>query len=107
MSNTNVGEYGQTLRFNVLYDISAAVITLSFYPPNSDGVDKTVTEGVVVPNTPITVDGVTLNANEYAEYIIEQGLLSKTGKWRVRLTATFSNPDKNFKTDFKTLEVLA
>lgn len=84
-----LGEFGQKLRFNVKEDISSSTVSLVFAAPNTPEVTKTVLDGVVVPATDLQVTEAgsvkTYFANQYVEYAIEDGLISKVGKWRVRL----------------------
>lgn len=86
-----LGEFGQKLRFNVKEDISSSTVTLVFAAPNTPEITKTVVDGITVPATNLEVleGGIskTYLANQYAEYTIEDGLINKTGKWRVRIIA--------------------
>ena len=60
-----------------------------------------------VPNVNVTVDGVTLLANEYAEYTtLKVEDLDYIGRWRMKLKATFSSTDIR-QTNYQKFRVLA
>lgn len=91
MTDINKGEIGQPLRVNLGEDISAATSAIIFAQPEV-GTVKEFT--ATVPAVPVTVDGVTLNANEYAEYTtLSKEDLDYVGRWRMKLKATFSSTD--------------
>lgn len=106
-NSANVDEFGQTLRINVGEDISAATVSMEFNPPNTINFIKTAADGVTVPTSSIIIDAdTTYNANEYAEYPFEEGVLNIQGTWKVRLIAEFTGPSKRIKTDFLEFTVL-
>lgn len=91
MSGLNKGEIGQPLRINVGEDISAATSAVIIAQPEV-GTIKEFT--ATIPATPVTVDNVTLNANEYAEYTtLTTEDLDYVGRWRMKLKLTFSASD--------------
>ena len=104
MTGLNKGEIGQPLRINLGENISAATETLIQAQPEV-GVLKEFT--AVVPNVNVTVDGVTLLANEYAEYTtLNEDDLNYIGRWRMKLKATFSSTDIR-QTNYQKFRVLA
>lgn len=91
MSTLNTGEIGQPLRINLGEDISAATSVIIYAQPE---VGETKEFIATVPNVPVTVDGVTLNADEYAEYTTTSAKdLPYAGRWRMKLKATFASDD--------------
>lgn len=91
MSGLNKGEIGQPLRVNIGEDISLATTSTILAEPEI-GITKEFV--ATVPDVPVAVDGVTLNANEYAEYITtSKEDLDYTGRWRMKLKAEFSSSD--------------
>ena len=91
MSGLNKGEIGQPLRVNIAQDISAATSAIILAEPEIGTVKEFV---ATVPNASVTVNGVTLEANEYAEYFTtSEEDLDFTGRWRMKLKATFSATD--------------
>ena len=91
MTDLNKGEIGQPLRVNLGEDISAATDAIILAQPEV-GIQKEFT--ATVPNVNVTVDGVTLLANEYAEYTtLTKEDLDFEGRWRMKLKATFSATD--------------
>jgi len=104
MSGLNKGEIGQPLRVNLGEDISEATEAIIIAQPEVGQLKEFV---ATIPAVPVTVDGVTLNANEYAEYItttVED--LDFAGRWRMKLKATFSSADVR-QTDYQTFRVLS
>ena len=103
MSGLNKGEIGQPLRVNIGEDISAATSAIIFAEPER-GTIKEFT--ATIPAVPVTVDGVTLNANEYAEYTtLTEEDLDYIGRWRMKLKATFSSTDVR-QTNYQKFRVL-
>jgi hypothetical protein len=103
MSGLNVGEIGQPLRINIGEDISAATSAIIIAQPEY-GTAKEFT--ATIPSTPVTVDGVTLNADEYAEYTTTSAEdLDYVGRWRMKLKLTFSSTDVR-QTDYIKFRVL-
>ena len=103
MSGLNKGEIGQPLRVNLGEDISEATEAIIFAQPEV-GTEKEFV--ATIPAVPVTVDGVTLNANEYAEYTtttVED--LDYAGRWRMKLKATFSSTDVR-QTNYQKFRVL-
>lgn len=112
MSNYKItlGEFGQTLRFNVKEDLTLYTdVTLSFTAPNSPSIIKGVLDGVTVSGQEVTVleYGVSKRylANQYVDYVIEDGLFNKVGQWRIRLTA--SSPALKKITQYVTVDVIS
>lgn len=103
MSDLNKGEIGQPLRINLGEDISAATSVIIYAQPEQ-GTLKEFT--ATVPAVPVTVDGVTLNANEYAEYTtLSEEDLPYVGRWRMKLKATFASDDVR-QTNYQKFRVL-
>ena len=91
MSGLNNGEIGQALRINFGVDISLATLAIIRTEPER-GTLKAFT--AIIPATPVTVDGVTLNANEYVEYTTTSTEdQDYTGRWRMKAKLTFSATD--------------
>lgn len=91
MTDINKGEIGVPLRINLGEDISTATETIIIAQPEVGTTKEFV---ATVPNTNVTVDGVTLLANEYAEYTtLTEEDLDYVGRWRMKLKATFSSTD--------------
>ncbi len=92
MTDLNKGEIGQPLRVDIGENISTATSVIIQAQPEI-GVLKDFV--ATVPNVSATVNGVTLNANEYAEYTtLTKEDLDYAGRWRMRLKAEFSSTDK-------------
>jgi hypothetical protein len=91
MTDINKGEIGQPLRVNLGENISAATSAIIICQPEL-GTAKEFT--ATIPAVSVFVDGVTLNANEYAEYTTTSAEdLDYVGRWRMKLKATFSSSD--------------
>lgn len=104
MTDLNKGEIGQPLRVNLGEDISTATSAIILIEPEVGPIKEFT---ATVPNVPVTVDGVTLNANEYAEYTtLTAEDLGYIGRCRMRLKATFSSADVR-KTNYVKFRVLA
>ncbi len=104
-NSANVDEFGTTLRINVNEDISAATVSIEIDPPNTINFTVNSSNGVTVPASPVVIDDdTTYNANEYAEYDFEEGVLNIQGTWKVRLISETAG--KRVKTDFLEFEVL-
>jgi len=97
MSGLNKGEILQPLRINLSEDVSTATSAVMVLQPEY-GATKEFT--ATIPASPVVVNGVTLNANEYVEYITAlESDLDYAGRWRMRTKITF--PDGSVKkTDF-------
>jgi len=90
MSDLNVGEIGQPLRINFGEDISSS--TAIMYVEPEVGTRKEFTG--TIPAVSVTVDGVTLNANEYVEYItLNKDDLDYEGRWRMKAKLKASDTD--------------
>jgi hypothetical protein len=88
MTDINKGEIGQPLRVNMNEDISSATELIILAQPEIGTVKEFI---ATAPASPVTVDGVTLEANEYAEYTtLTKDDLDFEGRWRMKLKATFS-----------------
>jgi len=97
-------ESGKLLRVNASFDLSNYTeLTLTFTDPNAVEIVKTTADGVSLGT--VDVDG--LNADEYVNYLIEEGLLSAVGTWGVYLTFTndTTNPNESFIGECATFEV--
>ena len=104
MTDLNKGEIGQPLRVNLGEDISLATTATILAKPEI-GTEKEFI--ATIPAVPVTVDGVTLNANEYAEYTtLTKDDLDYEGRWRMRLKADFSSTSVR-KTNYVKFRVLA
>ena len=104
MTDINRGEIGVPLRINLGEDISSATETIIIAQPEVGTAKEFI---ATVPNTDVTVDGVTLLANEYAEYTtLNEEDLDYVGRWRMKLKATFSSTDVS-QTNFVKFRVLA
>lgn len=91
MSDLNKGEIGQPLRINFGEDVSLATEAIIFAEPEI-GTRKEFL--ATIPDVPITVNGVTLNANEYVEYTtLTKEDLDYVGRWRIKAKLTFSSTD--------------
>ena len=104
MTDLNKGEIGQPLRINLGVDISLATEAIIVAQPEVGSTKEFV---ATIPAVNVTVDGVTLLANEYAEYTtLSEEDLDYEGRWRMRLKATFSSTNVP-KTNFVKFRVLA
>ena len=104
MTDLNKGEIGQPLRVNLGADISAATSATILAQPEV-GTEKEFI--ATIPAVPVTVDGVTLNANEYAEYTtLAAEDLDYAGRWRMKLKAEFASSDIR-QTNYVKFRVLA
>ena len=91
MSDLNKGEIGQPLRINFGEDISAATEALILSQPEVGTTKEFV---ATIPATPVTVNGVTFNANEYVEYTtVSEEDQDYVGRWRYKAKLTFSSTD--------------
>ena len=92
MTDINKGEIGQPLRINLGEDISLMTNPVIRAQPEV-GITKEFP--ATIPNVTIVVDGVTLNANEYAEYTtLNEDDLDYAGRWRMKLAGEFSGTNK-------------
>ena len=90
MTDLNKGEIGQPLRINFGTDISLATAEMLVEP--EVGILKTFT--ALIPAVPVTIDDITLNANEYVEYTtLTKDDLDYVGRWRYKAELTFSGTD--------------
>jgi hypothetical protein len=104
MSDLNKGEIGQPLRIDLGVDISLATDAIIRAQPE---VGTTKEFPATIPAVDVTVDGVTLLANQYAEYTtLTKEDLDYEGRWRMKLDATFSSTDKP-QTNYVKFRVLA
>lgn len=91
MSDLNKGEIGQPLRINFGEDISAATTALILAQPEVGDTKEFI---ATIPNTPITINGITFNANEYIEYTtVSEEDFNYVGRWRYKAKLTFSSTD--------------
>jgi hypothetical protein len=104
MGNMNKNEVGQPIRINFGEDISLATPTLILQP--EVGLTKEITNGVSIPAVPVTVDGETLLANEYVEYLTVLDDLDYVGRWRNKAKLDFSTTDIR-QSDYQKFRVLA
>ncbi len=99
MSDLNKGEIGQPLRINFGEDISAATEALILSQPEVGTTKEFV---ATIPATPLTVNGVTFNANEYVEYTtVSEEDQDYVGRWRYKAKLTFSATDVRQSNYFK------
>ena len=104
MTDVNKGEIGEPLRINLGVDISLAREAIIVAQPE---VGETKEFVATIPAVPVTVNNVTLNANEYAEYTtLTKDDLDYEGRWRMRLKADFSSTSVR-KTNYVKFRVLA
>ena len=85
----NEGEYGIACVFNVAFDLSAfTTLQIQFTKP-----DLTVqTVAATAPNSNVTTALGTFLANQYAQYIFQNGDLNQTGVWSARVLYTDATP---------------
>ena len=99
MSDLNKGEIGQPLRINFGEDISGATEALILSQPEVGTVKEFM---ATIPATPVTVNGVTFNANEYVEYTTtSKEDQDYVGRWRYKAKLTFSATDVRQSNYFK------
>ena len=104
MGSVNKGEIGQPLRVSIGENISLSTSAIIIAEPEV-GITKEFT--AIIPDVDVTVGGVTLNANEYAEYTtLTIDDLDYVGRWRMKLKATFASTDVR-QTDYVKFRVLA
>ena len=102
MPSINKDEYGQTLRVNFGEDVSAATAyNFIIEPKFGDKLEKTGTLGT----SNVEVGDETYLANEYIEYITEDGDIDQAGQWRMKAEATMSSTEK-LSTDYQLFTVL-
>ena len=102
MTNINKDEDGQTLRVNFSEDISAASDYLFIIEPKfGDKLEKTG----VLGTANVDVGDETYLANEYIEYVTEDGDIDQSGQWRMKGEATMSSTEKLI-TDYVQFTVL-
>jgi len=88
-----LGEVGKVLRVAAGFDMSSNTeLTLNFTLPDGTTTSKTTADGVALGSGVTDPDLGVLAANEYVEYDIEAGFLSKAGSWSVSLTYTNTTP---------------
>ena len=98
----NTGEIGKAIRINFGTDISAATAELIAEPEIGD--IKTFT--ATIPALDVVVDGLTLTANQYIEYITTKASdLDYAGRWRIKAKLTYSPTDVQ-QTFFEKIRVL-
>lgn len=83
----NVNEYGNTLRFNVGQDISLNLNKIELRSPSPVVRLKTITasEGLVIGTIDVVTPEGTFLANEYVEYVIQEGDIHSSGLWEARV----------------------
>ena len=92
MSDLNKGEIGQPLVVNFGEDISSATASIIDFEPEV-GLIKEFT--VTIPATNLTINNVTLIANEYVLYTtLTKEDLDYVGRVRMRAKLTFSSTDE-------------
>ena len=107
MPSLNKSEFGQTVRVNMLEDVSTATaLNFILEPRLGEKLEKSASDGVVVGSSNITVDDEQYLANNYLEYTIKTGDLEYVGSWRLKAEATLSGTNKVV-SDYKRIEVLA
>ena len=81
----NVGQKGSILYVNTGFNMSAyTALTLRLLPPTQQTKDVTPALGTVTT----TVNGTTLNANEYVTYALQSTDLNVAGTWQLRVLYT-------------------
>lgn len=100
----NKGEIGQVIRVNYGSDISSAASVKIFIEPEFGTLKEFV---ATVPGVPVTVNGVTFEANEYAEYTtLSEEDLDYIGRNRKKVKVEFSSTDIQ-QTNYEKFRVLA
>ena len=92
MSDLNKGEIGQPLVVNFGEDISAATASIIDFEPEVGNKKEFI---ATIPDTNLTINGQTLNADEYVLYTtltVED--LDYAGRVRMRAKLTFSSTDE-------------
>lgn len=91
MMTLNKDEYGDTVYAKLGEDVSTATDYSFILEPNiGTKLTKSVSDGVALGATDITVDDEDYTANEYITYTIKTGDLDKSGLWRIKGTATMT-----------------
>ena len=93
----NVGEYGQSIYFNVGEDVSLNTNELILCKP--DGTELTKTALVGTTDFTTTTKGL-FSANQYVFYQVVEGDLDVAGQWKFRVISTTSTNVKK-KTDWQ------
>lgn len=84
-----LGDYGIKWRFDAGENLTGKELSLVFSPPLVSQITKAATQG----NIDIEIDAeTTYLAGEYAEYVVDKGLLTKAGIWKVRLQSKTVSP---------------
>jgi len=88
---SNIGEYGQALRAAIGEDVSTNTgLTFIIEPQLGKRITRDETEGVSVGTSAVTVGDTVYKANEHLEYIVQDGDLDHSGKWRKQAKAATS-----------------
>ena len=104
MSDLNKGEIGQPLVVNFGEDISLATDSIIDFEPEVGNLKEFV---ATIPNTNLTIKGVTLIANEYVLYTtLTKEDLDYVGRVRMRAKLNFSSTDER-KSSYVKFRVLA
>ena len=106
INNLKIGESGILLTIGSNgFNLSAnSNLKLSFTKPDNTVVEKTkLLSEVFLGVSDITVDDVTLLANEYVQYNIEVGFLDQYGEWCLILV--YIDTDTSITQTFKGLDV--
>lgn len=95
MMTLNKDEYGDTLYAKLSEDVSTATdYGIILEPKFGDKKIKTVSDGVSLGTTNITVNDEDYLANEYVQYVTKDGDIDQSCLWRIKGTAQMSSTRK-------------
>ena len=85
----NTEGFGQTVRVNFYRDISAGTAFTIELQPQFGGTrdlldDNPLTVPAILGTVDIVVDDETMKANQYIEYVTQEGNLDSAGRWRTK-----------------------
>jgi len=91
-TNYNKDECGQLIYANLGQDVSTATeLTMVLEPEIGNKKEKTVSDGVSVGTSNLSINDETYLANEYIKYTIKEDDLDYAGLWRVKGKAKLSS----------------
>ena len=87
----NQGEFGQTLRAAIGQDVSSNIgLTFTIEPQAGKKLERDQSEGVTLGTVDVTEGDTLYLANEYLEYVVQDGDLHTSGRWRKKAAAKMS-----------------
>lgn len=91
----NVDEFGQTLRAAIGQDVSTNIgLTFTIEPQAGKKVERDQSEGVTVGTVDVVEGDTEYLANQYLEYVVKDGDLHTSGRWRKKAAAKLSQNEE-------------